>query len=677
MASPRPVHLRIFVSSPGDVPEERRLAREMIEAVARQPLLKGQVTFDVISYDDADAPAPMSATQTPQVSVNRYSGRPAECDLTIVVLWSRLGTPLPEEIRRDDGTRYESGTVWELEDARTAQREIWIYRRTQEPVIGSGDPEHEQKRTALAAVDEFLRGFTNLDGSIASGFNRYTSPADFAPLLKKHLYLFVRNRLELARQQSVQPPHTSSTSSWNWPRPWDFSGYIADRRRGFVGRKWLFKEVLSWINDTAGPQALLICADFGVGKSAFAAELLSRTSGGHSFLHHFCHHDTAETLNPARFVRSIAAQFAATIPEYKSAVEGDPEARKWLDDAQLDCASAFERAVVGPLNSGSGDRTIKLWNPANSALEAKSEGHSLSVTVIAVLLDGRLASGSWNNTIKLWNPTSCLCEATLEGHSNAVTSLVVLPDGRLVSASMDRTIKLWNLASGTCETWSEAHLYSVDALAALPNGRLVSGSSDNKIKLWNLASGVCEASWEGHSRTVSAVTALPDGRFASGSFDKTIKLWNPPSGVREVTLKGHSASLTALAVLPDGRLASASMDKTIKLWNPTSGACEATLEGHSDSVVALAVLPDGRFASASRDRTVRIWETRRGHVTGSLQFVANAEIRALAFAPKVSSVVAGDDRGRLHFLELLQTPRDRPRSQLQDQTSVLSGIREI
>lgn len=62
----------------------------------------------------------MSVAETPQASVNRYSGRPADCDLTIVILWSKLGTRLPENVKRGDGTRYESGTVWELEDARQA-----------------------------------------------------------------------------------------------------------------------------------------------------------------------------------------------------------------------------------------------------------------------------------------------------------------------------------------------------------------------------------------------------------------------------------------------------------------------------------------------------------------------------------------------------------------------------
>jgi hypothetical protein len=203
-----PHHLRVFLSSPGDVADERRIAREVIDAVARQTLLKGRVTFEVIAYDDPDAPAPMSAKETPQTSVNRYSGRPADCDLTIVILWSKLGTPLPADVKRGDGTRYESGTIWELEDARQAGKEIWIYRRADEPVIGLNDPEYRKKRAAYKAVEKFFKQFTNPDGSLASGFNAYARKA-FGGTLQKHLEAFVRARLE---SQVAGPPKRKSES---------------------------------------------------------------------------------------------------------------------------------------------------------------------------------------------------------------------------------------------------------------------------------------------------------------------------------------------------------------------------------------------------------------------------------------------------------------------------------
>ena len=91
---------------------------------------RGKVTFDVFSWDDPAAGVPLLAGMTPQEAVNRVD-RPADCDITIVILWSRLGSPLRTDVfRKPNGEPYGSGTEWEYEDARTASRDVLIYRRT-------------------------------------------------------------------------------------------------------------------------------------------------------------------------------------------------------------------------------------------------------------------------------------------------------------------------------------------------------------------------------------------------------------------------------------------------------------------------------------------------------------------------------------------------------------------
>jgi hypothetical protein len=120
-------------------------------------------------------------------------------------MWSRLGTPIPPEVRRADGSQYESGTVWELEDALQAKREVWVYRRTEVPSIELNDPKFEQKRTDFAAVERFLQQFTNPDRSLKSGCNTYARAADFARLFEKHIESFVRKRFEL---QAAAPAFT-------------------------------------------------------------------------------------------------------------------------------------------------------------------------------------------------------------------------------------------------------------------------------------------------------------------------------------------------------------------------------------------------------------------------------------------------------------------------------------
>ena len=190
-----PLTLRVFLSSPGDVEEEREVAREVMKALEGGHLLKDKVRFEVVAWDDAHAAAPMDARATPQASVNRYTGCPADCDLTLVILWSRLGTPLPPGLTRADGTPYQSGTVWEYEDALAADKPVYIYRRTAKPRIDLDDLEFDDKRAQYEAVKRFFGAFTNRDRSLQSGLNSYADSAAFRGLLRQHLEAFVKERL--------------------------------------------------------------------------------------------------------------------------------------------------------------------------------------------------------------------------------------------------------------------------------------------------------------------------------------------------------------------------------------------------------------------------------------------------------------------------------------------------
>jgi WD40 repeat protein len=310
----------------------------------------------------------------------------------------------------------------------------------------------------------------------------------------------------------------------------------------------------------------------------------------------------------------------------------------------------------GRLASGSDDNNIRLWDPAFGACERVFEGHQGSVWALAVLGDGRLASGSRDNTIRLWDPASGACERVFEGHQGSVWALAVLGDGRLASGSLDNTIRLWDPATGTCERVFKGHQGSVNTLAVLGDGRLASGSFDNTIRLWDPASGACERVFKGHQGSVRALAVLGDGRLASGSYDKTIRLWDPATGACERIFEGHQGSVFALAVLGDGRLASGSRDKNIRLWDPASGACERVFEGHQDWVRALAVLGDGRLASGSYDNTIRLWDANQPDSAPRVLFVADADITALVAHPTRPLLIAGDSSGRLHWLQLLQSP---------------------
>jgi hypothetical protein len=200
------MHLRFFLSSPGDVADERTFAQLVIEKeLPKDPLLRGQITCEAMRWDDPNAPVTMPATLTPQEAVNRGLAKPSACDAVIVILWSRLGTPLPDSYRKADDTPYLSGTEWEYEDALAAkpQPQILLYRRKTRPDLG--DPTEatfDQKVEQFRRVQKFFDGFRNADGSLKGGFAEYETPQEFRDRLRLDLRAFIERRLAAKSAES-------------------------------------------------------------------------------------------------------------------------------------------------------------------------------------------------------------------------------------------------------------------------------------------------------------------------------------------------------------------------------------------------------------------------------------------------------------------------------------------
>jgi hypothetical protein len=124
--------LRIFLSSPGDVGEERLRAHLVIEKLARDYQRYFKIEPFLWEYE------PQLASKHFQDLVDP----PSRFDIVLLFVWSRLGTPLPEktelrEYRGIDGRGPVTGTEWEFEDALQANRahggkgppDLLVYRR--------------------------------------------------------------------------------------------------------------------------------------------------------------------------------------------------------------------------------------------------------------------------------------------------------------------------------------------------------------------------------------------------------------------------------------------------------------------------------------------------------------------------------------------------------------------
>ncbi|MFC3892947.1 HEAT repeat domain-containing protein [Lentzea rhizosphaerae] len=173
--------IRVFLSSPGDVADERAIALEVLDRLPYEPALRGRVALEVVAWDKPGAGAPILATRTPQASIDSGLPRPRDCDVVVVLFWARMGTPLPfPDYQRADGQPYASGTEWEFEDGVSGSGQVLLYRRTTEVSIKLSDPERAEKERQYDLVQDFFARLKDpATGAILRGHKEYTAPEHF------------------------------------------------------------------------------------------------------------------------------------------------------------------------------------------------------------------------------------------------------------------------------------------------------------------------------------------------------------------------------------------------------------------------------------------------------------------------------------------------------------------
>jgi HEAT repeat protein len=196
--------LRVFLSSPGDVVEERAAVRRILDDLQYDPLLRGRVSFELVSWDWPGTA--MLAAGTPQASVDTGLPRPSECDIVVVVLWKRIGTPLPPPYLREDGRPYESGTVWEFEEALRGSPAVLLYRNRMPAQVrlGAGDLAEQQRQ--FQAVEDFFAGLRDgPTGALRTAYATYRSLEEFRTMLTRDLRDLTRRRLAGGAPPPAEP----------------------------------------------------------------------------------------------------------------------------------------------------------------------------------------------------------------------------------------------------------------------------------------------------------------------------------------------------------------------------------------------------------------------------------------------------------------------------------------
>ena len=266
--------LKIFISSPSDVSAERRRTSLVITRLQREFAR----FFDI---------QPVLWELNPQLGGAHFQDiidPPSNADIVVLILWRRLGTPLPErtektEYRGIDGRVPVTGTEWEYEDALAARQrrhgvpDLLVYRKIAKAEAQWDRAEElDQAKQQWEALQGFWhRHFEDAEGHFKAAFNRFVALDEFEALIERDLREILRVRLPPGPLRVERTTDAAQQVSW-----WDGSPYRglqafdSEHAAIFFGRERAEREIIEALVRRAedGAAFMLVLGASGSGKSS-------------------------------------------------------------------------------------------------------------------------------------------------------------------------------------------------------------------------------------------------------------------------------------------------------------------------------------------------------------------------------------------------------------------------
>lgn len=304
------------------------------------------------------------------------------------------------------------------------------------------------------------------------------------------------------------------------------------------------------------------------------------------------------------------------------------------------------------------DGTLNIWSldPGNGSFGLQRDYGDAITADLAMTSDGSVVvSALSDGTLGILGPACSVKPRRLSGHKAGVMAVAVSANGnRAVSGSLDGSVLLWDLAAGRLlETLIHLDKIAFGAVAMTRDGSRAIAAGDT-IRVWNVDTGMASLLWTAnrYPSAVSRLAVTSDGvHLVASYFNGELALWDLESGTRLRCLRAAASPSQAMCLVGDRIACVGSADASLHLWDLQRGLGVRRMQGHTDDIRSVHATPDGRrLVSGSADKTVRAWDAESGQLLAI--FTADARVSTCSVTPDGRTIVAGDESGRVHFLEL-------------------------
>ena len=264
--------LKIFLSSPGDVAEERAHAEFVFRRIADEVSHAVRLTSVIWEHE------PLFA----HTGFQQQLERPSQCDLVVCILWSRLGTRLPSDFAPAAGDPAPTGTEFEIRDALASFAErgkpkLLIYRKIPGPQIGLGSDDFAERSDQYRRLDDFCRRvFYDETGAVIVAHHTFEDSHGFERRLAEHVRRWLDAEIKVPHAEGFRP-------FWRGESPFrGLQSFEAEHQAIYFGRSEAMSDLMRRIHETEAaasteelPRMLLVQGMSGAGKtSLFKAGLV-------------------------------------------------------------------------------------------------------------------------------------------------------------------------------------------------------------------------------------------------------------------------------------------------------------------------------------------------------------------------------------------------------------------